>query len=42
MKINAIEGRGSRKDFVDIYFLLQHYTLQQILDFYRQKYPEYS
>lgn len=42
MKINAIEGRGSRKDFVDIYFLLQHYTLQQVLDFYRQKYPEYS
>ena len=23
MKINAIEGRGTRKDFIDIYFLLQ-------------------
>ena len=22
MKVNAIEGRGSRKDFIDIYFLL--------------------
>lgn len=42
LKINAIEGRGSRKDFVDIYFLLQHYTLTEILDFYKQKYPEYS
>ena len=42
LKINAIEGRGSKKDFVDIYVLLQHYSLEQILDFYRQKYPNYS
>ena len=42
MKINAIEGRGSRKDFVDIYFLLQHFTLEEILDFYAKKYPNYS
>ena len=28
MKVNAIEGRGSKKDFIDIYCLLQHYTLQ--------------
>lgn len=42
MKINAIEGRGSRKDFVDIYQLLQHYSLSDILEFYRLKYPEHS
>lgn len=42
MKVNAIEGRGTRKDFVDIYFLLQHFTLPQIVGFYKQKYPEYS
>ncbi len=42
MKINAIEGRGSRKDFVDIYQLLQHYTLEDLLSFYSQKYPNYS
>lgn len=42
MKINAIEGRGTKKDFIDIYFLLQHFTLQQILEFYAQKYPENS
>lgn len=42
MKINAIEGRGSRKDFVDIYMLLQHYTLGELLDFYSMKYPNYS
>lgn len=42
MKVNAVEGRGTRKDFVDIYFLLQHYSLSQMLDFYTQKYPNYS
>ena len=42
MKINAIEGRGSRKDFVDIYYLLQHYSLGEILDFYKAKYSEHS
>ena len=42
MKVNAIEGRGTRKDFVDIYFLLQHYSLNEILGFYQKKYPEHS
>ena len=42
MKINAVEGRGSKKDFIDIYFLLKHYSLEEILDFYTRKYPEYS
>ena len=42
MKVNAIEGRGTRKNFVDIYFLLQHYSLDEILGFYQKKYPEHS
>lgn len=42
MKINAVEGRGSRKDFVDIFFLLQHYSLSELLDFYARKYPNHS
>ena len=42
MKVNAIEGRGTRKDFIDIYYLLQHYSLAEILDFYKEKYPEHS
>ena len=42
MKINAIEGRGTKKDFIDMYFLLQHYTLDDILKFYAEKYPENS
>lgn len=42
MKVNAIEGRGTKKDFVDMYFLLQHYNLNNILSFYEEKYPEHS
>lgn len=39
MKVNAIIGRGSRKDFVDLYFLLQHYSMSQILNLFHEKYP---
>lgn len=42
LKTYAIQNRGSKKDFIDMYFLLQHFTLEEILDFYAQKYPNYS
>ena len=42
MKLSAIAGRGTKKDFVDISFLLQHYTLGQMFDFYMQKYHDGS
>lgn len=42
MKINAIEGRGTKKDFIDVHELLKHYTLQELLNFYSAKYPEHS
>lgn len=42
MKVNAIIGRGTRKDFIDLYVLLQHYSLSEIMDFYKLKYPEFS
>ena len=38
MKLAAITGRGSKKDFTDIYFLLQEYSLKEMIDFYNQKY----
>ena len=38
MKLAAITGRGSRKDFIDLYFLLQKYNLKEMLRFYRNKY----
>jgi hypothetical protein len=42
MKLSAITGRGSRKDFIDIYFILKHYSLKEMLSFYAQKYNEES
>jgi hypothetical protein len=39
MKIQAILGRGKKKDFWDLFELLQHYSLQQIMDWHKQKYP---
>lgn len=38
MKLAAITGRGSRKDFIDLYFLLQKYNLKEMLGFYKKKY----
>ena len=38
MKIHAIEDRGTRRDFVDIYFLSKKYTLEEMLVFYQKKY----
>lgn len=42
MKVNAIEGRGSKKDFIDMYFLLRHHSLEEIIHAYQAKYPEHS
>lgn len=38
MKINAIVGRGSRKDFFDLHQLLKHYSLVEIMHVYQKKY----
>jgi len=42
MKLSAITNRGSKKDFVDIFFLMKHYTLKEMLQFYEQKYNDGS
>lgn len=39
MKIQAILGRGKKKDFWDLNELLNHFSLQQIIDWHKQKYP---
>jgi hypothetical protein len=40
MKLNAIVTNGSRwKDFADVYELLEHRSLAQMLDYYETKYP---
>lgn len=41
MKINAISVSGKRsKDFIDIYFLLDFFTIEQMIGFYIDKYPQ--
>ena len=42
MKLNAIMGRGSKKDFIDLYFILKNYTLSTLIDLYSQKYHDGS
>ena len=42
MKTYAIQNRGSKTDFIDMYFLLQHYGLEEILGFYAKKYTNCS
>ena len=42
MKLAAIAGRGRKRDFCDIYFLLQKFTLKQMVGFYNQKYDDGS
>lgn len=37
-KLNAVAGRGSKKDFWDIALLLDHYSLSQMLGFFSEKY----
>ena len=39
MKLNSIAGNGTRiKDFVDLAFLTEHYSLRQMLGFFEEKY----
>jgi len=38
MKLEAIARRGTYKDFIDMYFLLQEYSLDQLLGFLKEKF----
>ena len=43
MKLNAISGSGQRvKDFIDIFYLLRLFNLEQMIGFYKKKYQQYS
>ncbi|MFZ4543624.1 MAG: nucleotidyl transferase AbiEii/AbiGii toxin family protein [Saprospiraceae bacterium] len=42
MKLAAIAGRGRKRDFVDLYFLLKEFKLTEIVNFYLQKYSDSS
>lgn len=38
MKLEAIASRGSKKDFVDLYVLMEKYSLSQLITFFEKRY----
>lgn len=40
MKLSAITNRGTKKDFIDYYFLLKTYSLEELLDLYVRKFSD--
>ena len=42
MKFGAVAGRGRKRDFTDIYFLLQEFSLAEMMSFYNAKYDDGS
>lgn len=42
MKIAAISERGTKRDFIDLYFILKKITLTELFGFYDRKYQKLS
>jgi predicted nucleotidyltransferase component of viral defense system len=42
MKIDAVSSRGSKKDFIDLYFLLEKYSLAELVGFFEHKFSDIS
>ncbi len=40
MKLSAISGRGSKKDFIDLFYLLNQFSLEEMISFYNNKYKD--
>jgi len=40
MKLNALANRGAKKNFYDIYSLLDRFSMGTMLNFYRKKYTQ--
>lgn len=40
MKLSAITGRASNKDYIDLYFILKLFSLSELLEKAHEKYPE--
>ncbi|HEX8460777.1 MAG TPA: nucleotidyl transferase AbiEii/AbiGii toxin family protein, partial [Segetibacter sp.] len=38
MKMNAICGRGRKRDFYDLYFILKHFSFNEVCNFFSEKY----
>jgi hypothetical protein len=42
MKLAAVTGSRTKKDFIDIYFLLKQFSLSEMLQYYNSKYSDGS
>jgi len=40
MKLAAITNRGAKKDFFDLYFLLQKFSLEELLELYKERFQQ--
>lgn len=40
--ILAILNKGNKKDFIDLFMLLKTYSLDEILEFFNEKYKDYN
>ncbi len=40
MKLNAITGRGTKKDFIDLYYLLKMFSFDELFNFYSEKFDD--
>lgn len=40
MKLDAVKGRGRKRDFYDLFFLLERFELESLLDFHIRKYQQ--
>jgi len=39
MKLSAIVSRGTKKDFIDLFYLLENFALEDLFQYYSKKYP---
>jgi len=40
MKLDAVSSRGSKKDFIDLYFILQNISLEELFELFEKKYQK--
>lgn len=40
MKLNVIANRGAKKDFYDLYFLLQHFKVEKLVELFSEKFKQ--
>ncbi len=38
LKLGALANRGAKKDIYDLYYILQHYTIEKLTELYKNKY----